>query len=128
MGSSATMKSGSAARERARFRFSGVDPRALVRISPGRVCAQADKTQKLLQTGENVTVAIDAQCVNRFGQNRPNRHARIERRIGVLEDHLHMPSQRAHITHQGLVSIKHLAGRCLLQAKNCVPEFSLSAP
>ena len=37
----------------------------------------------------------------RFGHNLQHLHARIQRRVGVLKDRLHLASQRAHLSPRG---------------------------
>ena len=61
-----------------------------------------------------------AEIADRFSQNIPHPHARVERGIGVLKHHLHAPTQRAeragrHVINAGAIQ-RHLAAGDVEQA------------
>src|SRR5438309_638272 len=61
----------------------------------------------------------------------PYRPARVERSIGILEDHLQTRSQTAEIGFrhsQNAVAVEHdLSARCVLDSQNCARERRLAA-
>ena len=67
----------------------------------------------------------------RLAQHGAHRHARIERGVGVLEDHLHALAARAHLAvaerQQVLALEAHLAGRRLDQAQHQAADRRLAA-
>src|SRR5208282_1677070 len=69
----------------------------LVRIAPRVAGEQADETEEL---GDPLLARLAAAQVvdgERLGQHLGNRHARVERAIGVLEDDLHLAPQGPHL-------------------------------
>ena len=69
----------------------------LVREARGPGSGQADEVEQFAAPGRAPPRRVAAHAVRdqRLGEDLADRHARIERRIGVLEDHLHAPAQRA---------------------------------
>src|SRR4051812_18594334 len=69
--------------------------------------------------------------LNRLANNIANRHAWIERCIGILEDHLHVTTNSTHLPTTQLGQIptleNHLAGCRLVQLKNRPPGSRFSA-
>ena len=87
--SSAAMNSGCTARARAipaRWRW---PPRELVRVAVERIARQPDDLDQLLCAPRRRAAARDPVDAQRLGQHRADRHPRVQRRVRVLEDHLH---------------------------------------
>ena len=61
---------------------------------PGR---QADHLQQLLDPRALFLAVCDAVHLQRLGDDVADRHARIERRIGILEDDLDLPADHPHL-------------------------------
>ena len=103
-----------------------------VRIAAGVLGAQSDQFQELADAGLARRFALGkAMQHQRLAQHGAHRHARIERGVGVLEDHLHALAARAHLVvgerQQVLALEAHLAGRGLDQAQHQAADRRLAA-
>ena len=66
-----------------------------MRIAIGECGIQANQLQQLLNTFLLVATLKCPVLGNRFTDDTAHRHTRIQTRLGVLEDHLHLGSQPA---------------------------------
>jgi hypothetical protein len=77
-----------------------------VRIAVHVFATEPDPLQQLLDTlarlGGSIHDAVDAQ---RFADDASHRHTRVQRRVGVLEDDLHLPAQLAQVL---LLELEHV--------------------
>ena len=77
----------------------------LVRVSVQRIARQPDDLDQLLCPPRRRAAARDAVDAQRLGEHRADRHSRVQRRVRVLEDHLHpathlaqrIPLQSGHV-------------------------------
>jgi hypothetical protein len=68
--------------------------RELVRELLGVRRAEADGTQQLADTLARIRIALDeAMLTQRLGDDVQHLPARVQRCVGILEDHLHAPAQ-----------------------------------
>ena len=71
-------------------------PGELVGIAIGHVAVQSDQRQQLGDAIVNLVLRQDLVDAHRLTDDVADRHARIERREGILEDHLHLLAHREH--------------------------------
>ncbi len=61
-----------------------------VGVLPGEARGQADCAHQLIDPGPDLALGADAVGEQGLGERRVHGHPRVERRIGILEDHLHL--------------------------------------
>ena len=81
--------------------------RQLVRIAQRHVGIEADQLQQLGDARLDLGLGQDLVHVHRLGDDLADGHARIERGVGILEDHLHLLAHRRH-----LVALEAARCRC----------------
>src|SRR5215213_2132537 len=80
--------------------------RELVRVAAGVLAAQANRLEQLVHPVEAFLLAVNqAVYVYTFGYNVAHDHARVQRGLGVLKDHLHLPIEDPALVARGLVDI-----------------------
>ena len=89
IGSSATMSSGFTARARATPMRCRWPPRELVRVAIEEVRVEADDVEQLGHPLASLGLRPDVVDAERLADDAPDRHPRVQARVGVLEDHLH---------------------------------------
>ena len=93
-GSSATRSAGDT-RERARETDAlALAAGQLVRIAEAQLVAQTDLVEQLDHLRVEVAAAREPLHVERLADDLPARHARVERRVRILEHHVHVAAQR----------------------------------
>ena len=107
-------------------------PRELVRIPLRRRGRQPDLREQLLDAGlEGDARRREVMDHQRLGDRGADRHPRIERRVRVLEDHLHALAHRAQIALRQLRDLPVFEpdrpGRRLVQAQDRSPQRRLTA-
>jgi hypothetical protein len=65
-----------------------------VRIAVDHVRVQADDPQQLAHALLALRMRASVEVLQRLGHDRPDGHARVERRVRVLKDHLDPPPER----------------------------------
>ena len=88
IGSSATMKSGLAARARAMPMRCCWPPGEFVRVALDVPRAQSDRGHQLAHAFPLLRARVQAERFDRLGDDFADGHPRVERRVRVLEDHL----------------------------------------
>ena len=109
-------------RERARDRDAlPLAARELVRKLLRRARARPDQRQQLVDArAQRRLVGRETVKAHRLGENLRHRHARIERRVRVLEDHLHPPAQRPHLRRRGERDVAAVeAHRARIRRRGC---------
>jgi hypothetical protein len=71
--------------------------REFVRVAQCHVREEADHLQQLSDAVVDLVIRQDAVDVHRLADDLAYRHARIERRVRVLEDHLHLLADGDHL-------------------------------
>jgi hypothetical protein len=116
------MKSGLAASARAG---------ELVRIAVDEALAQPHGVHQLADAVAFLLARCEPECFYRLCDDLPDRHARVERRIGVLEDHLHVAAHASKLGAREPRDIDaaedHLPARRLDEPQRCAAERRLSA-
>src|SRR2546425_2957631 len=72
--------------------------RELVWIAFDKAPAQADGLHQILHPAFGFPAARQLKCVERFADNLPDSHARIQRSIRILKNNLQMPPLIAHLS------------------------------
>ena len=67
-----------------------------MRIAVPQLGAQADLVEHRGDARVSVPAARDAVQPQRLGDDVADGHPRVERRVRILEDHVHVPPQRPH--------------------------------
>ena len=103
-----------------------------VRIAPGMIGPEAHQLQQFADPGAPRGFGPgQAMQHQRFAQHGAHRHARIERGVRVLEDHLHALAPGAHrlvAERQQILALEaHLAGGGLEQAQHQTADRRLAA-
>ena len=71
--------------------------RQFVRIPVAELGAEADQVEDLLDARPQVAALRDPVQPQRLADDRTARHARVQRRVRILEDHVQLASQRPHL-------------------------------
>ena len=94
-GSSATSTSGSSASARAMLHALALAARELARIGVERPRAEADEVEQLAAARVDLRLRDHLVRAQQLGERLPHGHARVERRVRILEHHLDPPPRRA---------------------------------
>ena len=102
-----------------------------MRVTVGEVGIKAHQPQQLLYTAPPLLEGSYRVVVEWLLQDVADRHARVERRIRVLEDHLHLPahpSQSATAQPRDVLPVEHDRTRgCRQQSRNESRQGRLTA-
>ena len=71
--------------------------RELVRVAVDEALAEADRGHQFANHVPHGVTGAEAVRVDRLRDDLPDGHARVERRVRVLEDHLHVPALAAQL-------------------------------
>jgi hypothetical protein len=93
---------------------------------------EADALHEALHLGLDAVLGLGLLDAERCADDRPDRVPRVQRRVGVLEDHLDVGAQRAHARARELGDVLALehdrAGRGLKQLRQDAARRRLAAP
>ncbi len=102
-----------------------------MRVAVGEVRVEPDRLQQLLHALVAVAAIDEVMDLHRLGDDRADRHARVERGVRVLEDHLHVAAHLAHVARvqlrQVLALELHLAGGRLVELQDGAARRALAA-
>ena len=106
--------------------------REFVRIATHLIGPEADPLEELRDARFFVSRALEeAVDAHRLRHDRADRHPRVERAEGVLEDDLHLPARRPQLgggeAHDVAIAEADRAARRLVQAEDRPPERALPA-
>src|SRR3954452_2223125 len=100
-----------------------------ITVHVGRI--KSDLLKQVRHTVPSLTFISDAMYQHRLGDDRQDRHSRIQARVWVLENDLHVTAQRSQLTARRMRNIVILkddssAGR-FVQAQNAAADRRFSA-
>lgn len=96
-GSSRTSSSGSTVNARGIANRLQLTAGELTRRAVEVLRRQADRLDRAVEAGAQLAAAEPVIDLEGLGEAAADRHAGIERGVGVLEDHLHAPAQVPHL-------------------------------
>src|SRR6266849_3011098 len=101
-------------------------------VTVGEVGVQTNDSKELLHALGLLFAAREVMDLERFADDAADGHARIERRVRILEDHLHAATHLAHVLAaepRELDAVElHLAGGRLVELEDRAAGRRLSAP
>src|SRR3954471_2808560 len=104
----------------------------LVRVAEAQLRAQPDLVEQLRHLRVERLAAMQPLHAQRLADDLSARHARVERRVRILEDHVHVAAQRPHLATREVrdVAAAQLdrSARRLEQAHGAVRDSALAAP
>src|SRR5256885_14226690 len=97
-----------------------------MRVPVGEIRVETDHAQKLLNSLGLLLPACEVMDLDRLADDVAHGHARIQRGVRILEDHLHAAAHLAHLLAAELGELDavelHLAGRRLLELEARAPS------
>src|SRR5256885_15743653 len=102
-----------------------------MRVPVGEIRVETDHAQKLLNSLGLLLASCEVMHLDWLADDVAHGHARIQRGVRILEDHLHAAAHLAHLLAAELRELDtvelHLAGRRLVELEDRAPSRRLPA-